>query len=96
MTMTITVWDENARKVGQVHPHPGSPGYRRCGVSFNPSEDRRVTMIKDLAAGLMEEISNEMSRLAGDDADGRRCMATAMTHLEAAQMFAVKGLFMMA
>ena len=83
-----------ASGIAKVHPHEGSEGYRRCGVSFNPSQDKRVAKIKALAAGLMEVIDGEMLALDPADGDGRRCMATAKTHLESAQMFAVKGCFM--
>ena len=72
----------------------GSEAHRRCGVSFNPSEDRRVTKIKALAAGLMQAIDDEMLALDPDDGDGKRAMASAKTRVEAAQMFAVKGCFM--
>ena len=52
-------------------------------------------MIKALAAGMMEYINDlQMLALEPDNGDGKRCMATAMTYLESAQMFAVKGLFM--
>ena len=71
----------------------GSEAYRRCGVSFNPSQDQRVEKIKALAAGLMQVIDDEMLALGPADGDGKRAMATAKTHLESAQMFAVKGCF---
>ena len=93
MTMTIEVTGHDGELIGMVQPYEGSVGYRRCGVSFNPSQDHRVALIKGLAAGLMEAISNYGKATAPDDGDGKRCMATAMTHLESAQMFAVKGLF---
>lgn len=66
-------------------------GAARCGVRFNPDNDARVQRIKALSAVLMQEISNLQH--AWPDGDGKRCMATAMTKLEGAQMFAVKGLF---
>ena len=94
MTMMITPHGPEGEMLAKVHPREGSVGYRRCGVSFNPSQDRRVAKIKALAAGLMEAIDEEMLALDSDDGDGKRCMATAMTYLEAGQMFAVKGLFM--
>ena len=79
---------------GVVIIKEGSVGYWRCGVSFNPSQDYNVTMIKALAAGMMEYINTCSEALEPDNGDGKRCMATAMTQLESAQMFAVKGLFM--
>ena len=94
MTMMITAYGPEGDCLARVYPREGSAGYRRCGVSFNPSQDRRVAKIKALAAGLMDAIDEEILVLDSDDGDGKRCMATAMTYLESAQMFAVKGLFM--
>ena len=94
MTMMIAAYGPEGECIAKVHPHEGSEGYRRCGVSFNPSQDQRVAKIKALAAGLMEVIDGEMRALDPADGDGKRCMPTAKTHLESAQMFAVKGCFM--
>ena len=94
MTISIEVRDNEKEIIGDVYLDEGSVGFRRCGVSFNPSQDQRVAHIKAMSAGLMEVISHLMGLLDDDDGDGKRCMATAMTHLESAQMFAVKGLFM--
>ena len=72
----------------------GDVGSRRCGLPFNPSDHSGVTRIKVLAAALMNAIEDERAKLDEDPHnDGFRCMATAMTHIEAGQMFAVKGLF---
>lgn len=77
-----------------THVGEGDVGARRCGLPFNPSNDTRVTRIKVLAAALMNEIEAQKIALKEDPyGDGPRCMATAMTDLEGAQMFAVKGLF---
>ena len=94
MTTTIEVIGYDGAIEGTVIIKEGSVGHKRCGVSFNPSQHNDVAMIKALAAGLMEYINICNQALAPDDGDGKRCMATAMTHLESAQMFAVKGLFM--
>ena len=94
MTMMISAFGPDGECLAQVHPHEGSEGFRRCGVTFNPSQDRRVAKIKALAAGLMDAIDEEMLALDPADSGGKRCMATAKTHLETAQMFAVKGCFM--
>ena len=94
MTMMITAYGPQGECIAKVHPHEGSEGYRRCGVSFNPSQHQGVAKIKALAAGMMQAIDEEMLALDPDDGDGKRCMATAKTQLESAQMFAVKGLFM--
>ena len=94
MPITVDLKDRNGDRLVAVEVQEGSIGYRRCGVRFNPSQDRKVAVIKGLAAALMEVIADEQLHLDPDDGDGKRCMATALTYLEAAQMFAVKGLFM--
>ena len=65
----------------------------RCGIKFNPSEDRGVKRLKSLAAGFMQACDDYKASRQPDDGDGKRCFATAMTDAESAQMFAVKGLF---
>lgn len=70
-----------------------SVGASRCGLKFNPDENFDVRRIKSVAAALMEQFNTYLQSRLPDDADGKRCFATAMTHLESAQMFAVKGLF---
>lgn len=96
MTLRIYITSGNILETNDymVSVAEGSEAYRRCGVSFNPSQDERVEKIKALAAGLMQVIDEEMLALDPADGDGKRCMATAKTHLEAAQMFAGKGCFM--
>ena len=79
--------------VDKVTVCAGDDGHARCGVSFNPDQNADVRKIKGLAAGLMQAIAQYRDNRGSDDHDGRRCMATAMTQLESAQMFAVKGLF---
>ena len=68
-------------------------GAARCGLKFNPDENPDVRRIKSMAAALMEQFNVHLQDRLPDDADGKRCFATAMTQLESAQMFAVKGLF---
>ena len=70
-----------------------SVGAARCGLKFNPDENFDVRRIKSVAAALMEQFNVHLQDRLPDDSDGKRCFATAMTHLESAQMFAVKGLF---
>lgn len=93
-TMMIVAYGPDGECLAKVHPMKDSEAFRRCGVSFNPSQDVRVSKIKALSAALMQAIDDEMMALDQDDGDGKRCMATAKTHLESAQMFAVKGCFM--
>lgn len=95
MTTTVIVkYSEGDVKEDSVTFHPHSAGGSRCGVKFNPEKNHRVRKLKALAAGLMEAIDEELqsASYAGDE-EGCRCFRTAMTELESAQMFAVKGLF---
>ena len=68
----------------------GDVGQKRCNVGFNPSQDAEIDKIKGLAAVLMQEIGNKIN--TGTRGDVARALSTAMTELEAAQMFAVKGI----
>ena len=78
---------------------------RRCGVKFNPGGHLATDMVKGFCTAAMRSVMDERDRMCekargsemteADSAahsDMMRCMATALTHLEAAQMFAVKGL----
>lgn len=78
---------------------------QRCGLKFNPGGHAATERIKVACAAAMKTIIDEREQLAmvpgGQDVTEEdvtanwamlRCMATALTHLEAAQMFAVKGL----
>ena len=91
LTLTLTLPDG---RVNHITIGEGGDGAVRCGVDFNPSGNQEVDNIKGISAGLMQLfglLQNEARERA--DYDGTRCFKTAMTHLEAAQMFAVKGLF---
>lgn len=63
---------------------------KRCGVKFNPTGDRSIANMKALAAALMQQMQFEFDGCS--DPDAKRALATAMTNLESAQMFAVKGI----
>ena len=76
---------------------------RRCALSINPNCDPVTEAIKVFHAAAMERViraRNAIPRPADDATssekaaygDAMRCFATALTHLETAQMFAVKGL----
>ena len=88
--------------VGAVHTEEAG---RRSAISFNPSGHEPTAKIKGFCAAAMQSILDEKARMKTEfDShdhtvqesvgfnDSMRCFATAMTHLEAAQMFAVKGL----
>lgn len=68
---------------------PDSIGAKRVGFSFNPSGDERVNSIKLKAAILINEIYENF--LETENSEVRRCFAEAMTDVESAAMWAVKG-----
>lgn len=68
---------------------PGSIGAQRVGISFNPSADHRVDSIKQKAAILINEIHEYFQLIESSEA--KRCFAVAMTEVESAAMWAVKG-----
>lgn len=59
-------------------------GEFRVGVSFNPSDDPDVDIVKEKAADLIDKIAS----CGKDD----RCTSLAMTGFEAAAMWAVKSI----
>ena len=73
----------------EVHLSPTAK--KRCGVSFNPTNSGDVNRVKLFMAAAMSVIEEQKDKAVGDDQ--RRCFESAMTQLESAQMFAVKGLF---
>ena len=77
----------------EVVVYERSVGGARAGIKFNPSDHVGTRKLKALAAAFIEACHQEQKNLHDDDSDGRRCMDTAMTQAESAQMFAVKGLF---
>ena len=62
---------------------------KRCGVGFNPSGNADIAGVKGMCATVMEFLIEH--RNASNDEETRRCFRIAADHLEAAQMFAVKG-----
>ena len=76
-----------------------SEATRRCALAFNPSAHMPTARLKAFFAAAMQAVDDERQALLETEppattghGDAMRCFATAMTHLEAAQMFAVKGL----
>lgn len=64
-------------------------GEKAVGLSFNPSGDRDVDLVKRLYA----QIIDLMDSLRGDDNAGRARLASiAITEAQGAQMWAVKAL----
>ena len=75
-----------------VSTNEDSIGFRRCGVSPGIVEDSGVDRVNILAALLMDEMHARV--LVAEGLDAKRCMATAMTNIETAQMFAARALSM--
>ena len=92
MTHSVNITSE--RFTVQVGIQDTGEGVARCGVKFNPDGNYDVTVIKGISCVLMDYLElRRQACIAGKDYAGVRCFATAMTKLEASQMFAVKGLF---
>jgi len=89
--MRRVMYEINGRIEGEQVIPDGGVGAARCGVKFNPDGNANVDRLKTLAAAFMEACGKLQA--AADDGDAKRCFATAMTNMESAQMFAVKGLF---
>lgn len=98
--MYIEVYDE--RKTPSSHVHgtdgvlvhtehvfPGSIPWDRCGMDFNPSGSYGIRRVKSLCAAVMAALVDYQNETKDDEVD--RCFRIAADHLEAAQMFAVKG-----
>lgn len=65
-------------------------GEKRCHIAFNPSSDDKIGTFKRMMADAIDYCNNEL--LATEDSEAKRCFSIAMTELETAQMYAVKGI----
>lgn len=65
-------------------------GEQRCHINFNPSADDKIGTFKRMMADAIDYCNNEL--MATEDGEAKRCFSIAMTDLEAAQMFGVKGI----
>jgi hypothetical protein len=65
-------------------------GEKRCHISFNPSSDDKIGTFKRMMADAIDYCQEEL--LATEDGEAKRCFSIAMTELETAQMYAVKGI----
>ena len=79
---------------------PNSEPIRRTAFKFNPDSDVDTEIIKATCAAAMSPIvlmrdrlmrNAEKRSIGPGDNDALRCFDTALTQLESAQMFAVKG-----
>jgi hypothetical protein len=69
---------------------PMTLGESRCHINFNPSSDDKIATFKRMMADAIDYCHTEMLYL--DDSEASRCLSIAMTELETAQMYAVKGI----
>lgn len=65
-------------------------GEARVGISFNPGNNPEVDKVKAMAAELITTIDQIKNSTTNGEAI--RCLAVAMTEIEGAAMWAVKGI----
>ena len=65
-------------------------GEQRCNIAFNPSSDDKIGKFKRMMADAIDFCNDELQ--ISDDIEAKRCFEEAMTELETAQMYAVKGI----
>lgn len=65
-------------------------GQKAVGLSFNPSNDNAVDLIKQTFADAVDQINN--LRNASDSPDVKRMCSVAITEAQTAQMWAVKAI----
>lgn len=69
---------------------PMTIGESRCHINFNPSQDDKIGTFKRMMADAIDYCANEMADT--NDSEAKRCFSIAMTELETAQMYGVKGI----
>ena len=65
-------------------------GERRVHLTFNPSSDDKIGTFKKMMADAIDFCNDEI--ISSESSEARRCFSIAMTELETAQMYAVKGI----
>ena len=65
-------------------------GEKRCHINFNPSSDDKIGTFKRMMADAIDYCNNELQQT--EDGEAKRCFRIAMTELETAQMYGVKGI----
>ena len=65
-------------------------GEKRCHINFNPSSDDKIGTFKRMMADAIDYCNNELN--STNDGEAKRCFSVAMTELETAQMYGVKGI----
>lgn len=64
-------------------------GQKQVGFSFNPSGNPEVGIIKELAAGLIDQL--DVARNTTTDPNKKRLYSEAITNIETGCMFGVKA-----
>lgn len=70
-------------------------GKKRVHLNFNPSADDKIGTFKRMMADAIDYCNNELIAVNPsheEASEARRCFSIAMTELETAQMYAVKGI----
>lgn len=65
-------------------------GEKTVGLTFNPSGDERVNALKRTCADLIDGLNYD--RDMTNDSEAKRMFSIAITEVQTAQMWAVKGL----
>lgn len=65
-------------------------GMERVHANFNPSKDDSIGQIKSVVAQAIDFCKEESDK--SSDPEAKRCFSIAMTELETAAMYAVKGI----
>jgi hypothetical protein len=66
-------------------------GEYRVGVNFNPGGHSQVDGVKQITAGLIDEMEH-VKTTSLDNAEATRCAEIAQEHFETAAMWAVKAI----
>lgn len=64
-------------------------GEKAVGLSFNPSQDENVKMLKERYAAIIDHLND--LRNATEDGETKRLLSVAITETQGAQMWAVKA-----
>lgn len=75
---------------GEIKEEDMTLGQKRVHLNFNPSEDDKIGMFKKMMADAIDFCNDESQNT--EDGEAKRCFSIAMTELENAQMYGVKGI----
>jgi hypothetical protein len=90
LTMTTEELAEHNATTETIVQQELTLGEKRCHINFNPSSDDKIGTFKRMMADAIDYCNNEL--MSTEDGEAKRCFSIAMTELETAQMYAVKGI----